>query len=247
MFKAVIIDDEQAARDRLQRLLASYEDIEIIAHAGDGERGAAIVNELRPDIVFLDIEMPELTGLEAARLFEYHPVIVFVTAFNQYAVQAFEAESIDYLLKPVTLERLEKTIQRIRRNGTTSVPDITAVLQQLTVKKEQDIRFSVKMHDEVFFIAEKDVYYFKAEEKYVFLCTHDAEYYYDGTLKELEEKLNNVLFFRIHKSYIVALDKVKACRKNVIGDYLVKMNDKANTELRIGRGYLEEVRKRLGF
>lgn len=247
MFKAIIIDDEQAARDRLQRLLSSFEDIEIIAIAADGEKGAAIVNELRPDIVFLDIEMPELNGLEAARLFEFHPVIVFVTAFNQYAVQAFEAESIDYLLKPVTLERLEKTIQRIRRTGTASAPDITEVIRQLTVKKEQDVRFSVKMHDEVFFIPEKDVYYFKAEEKYVFLCTNDAEYYYDGTLKELEEKLNAELFLRIHKSYIIAVNKVRSCKKNIIGDFLVKMNDKGASELRIGRGYLEEVRKRLGF
>lgn len=247
MFKAVIIDDEQAARDRLQRLLTPFDDFEIIASASDGEKGAALVNELRPDIVFLDIEMPELNGLEAARLFEYHPVIVFVTAFNQYAVQAFEAESIDYLLKPVTLERLEKTIQRIRRNVTTSAPDISAVIRQLTVKNEQGLRFSVKMHDEVFFIPEKDVCYFKAEEKYVFLCTHDAEYYYDGTLKELEEKLNTERFLRIHKSFIIAVNKVKSCKKNIIGDFLVKMNDKAASELRVGRGYLEDVRKRLGF
>ncbi len=247
MYKAVIIDDEQAARDRLLRLLTAYDDIEIIGQASDGEKGAETVNRLHPDIVFLDIEMPETNGLQAVGLFEYRPIIVFVTAFNQYAVQAFEAESIDYLLKPVTLERLEKTIQRIRRTGTTHHPDIQSVIQQLIEPKEREVRFSVKMHDEVFFIPEKDVSYFKAEEKYVFLCTHDAEYYYDGTLKELEDKLNNELFLRIHKSFIIALNKVRSCKKNIIGDYVVKMNDKSATELRVGRGYLEDVRKRLGF
>lgn len=247
MFKAVIIDDEKAARDRLARLLSGFPDITVVGEAFDGERGAEMVNSLRPDIVFLDIEMPETDGLKAAGLFEYRPVIVFVTAFNKYAVQAFEAESIDYLLKPVTLERLEKTIQRIRRYVIKDLPDISPVLRQLSLPPEKAMRFSVKMHDEVFFIPEKDVYYFKAEDKYVFLCTNDASYYYDGTLKDLEETLDTVKFIRIHKSYIVAVDKIKACKKNVIGDFVIKLSDKLATELRIGRGFLDDVRKKLSF
>ena len=245
--KTVIVEDESYSLDRLIKLLSSFDEIEIIGTAGDGETAVEIINKNKPDVVFLDIELPVFNGFEVVKKLRYKPKIVFITAYDNYAIKAFEINSIDYIMKPVEPERLKKTVQRLKEKKGGVNDDIIESLLKAIKSKEYLKLFSVKKGDEIIILPEEEVYYFKAEDKYVFLCTNDGEYFYDATLKELEDELDPGKFIRIHRSYIVSLDKISKIKKWFLGEYRVELKDKRNTTLKISRSYLPKVKRKLNF
>jgi len=244
MWKTIVIDDEQLARQRIKRLLAAYDEINIIAEAENGAEGLTLINDLKPDLIFLDIEMPVLNGFELLSKLAHQPKVVFTTAYDQYAIKAFEEGSIDYLLKPIELERLDKTIKKLKQTNLASnqVP-IDELIKQLQGKKTIKT-LTVKLGDKILLIKLTDIVHVQAEDKYVFLHTADGKKHLtDFTLSVLEEKLPDE-FLRIHRSEIINTDYIKEIRKGFNGALVFILNNADETRVTSSRSNSESLRLR---
>ncbi len=243
--KTLIIDDEQLARQRLKRLLKPFEEFEIIGEAVNGADGLEQIETLKPELIFLDIEMPVLNGFEMLSRLQHQPKVVFTTAYDQYAIKAFEEDSIDYLLKPIEAERLAKTVKKLQQNMQQPAPalPLEALMQQLFVKKELKT-LTVKIGDKILLIKLTDIVYIEAEDKYVFLHTTDGrKHLTDFTITTLEEKLPEP-FIRIHRSTIINTEHIKEIRKGFNGALVFVMNNTAGSKLTSSRSNGDALRER---
>jgi two-component system LytT family response regulator len=207
MIRVVLVDDEQAARERLRQMLGPMPGLEIVGEAADGEQAIERIVELRPDLVLLDIQMPGCSGLEvAACLPTPRPRIVFCTAFDQYAVDAFELHAVDYLLKPVNRVRLARAIERVcRGDGPEAGGEVQRVL---TALRSRNTRLLARLGDGYRVVPQQEVVHFFSDAGLTKLCTRDRSYLLDPTLNDLEERLDPALFFRVSRAAIVNLDCV---------------------------------------
>jgi DNA-binding LytR/AlgR family response regulator len=233
--RTFIAEDETHALRRFRDLLKAFPEILVVGESGDGITAAARINDLRPDLVFLDIRMPGASGFDVLDRLSCDPRIVFVTAYDEYAIRAFEENAVDYLLKPVTRERLEKTIERVARlEARISVKDLRD-LRSAIEEKAYLRRFFIKKGDEILIVPEADVLAFKAEDKVVILSARGGEHVLDITLKELENCLDPSKFCRIHRSVIVALDKIGKMQKWFHGEFLIFLED--GKKFKVSRNY----------
>lgn len=249
--RTLLIDDEQLALNRLRRLLNDYADtFEIIAEGHNGAEGLQLVEKHKPDLIFLDIEMPLLNGFEMLAKVSVMPMVVFATAYDQYAIRAFEENSVDYLLKPIENDRLQKTIAKVRERaelsqaegGRTPYSDNLMRLLEKMQPKQQMHALSVKSGDRILLIPLTDVSHFEAEDKYVFLNTLDGhQYLVNHTLTSLEEKLPTH-FTRISRSAIVNTHQVSEIQRYFTGKYILVMRDRKATSLHSGTTYGESLR-----
>jgi len=209
---AIIVDDEELARESLKSALAEFEDIEITAECANGFEALKMVNELKPQILFLDIQMPKLSGFDVVELLgKDAPLVVFVTAYDEYALKAFEAHAVDYLLKPVNKERLAKAIQHIDdslfyRRGQ-AVPEAL-----YDYKKQQPLVQRILIHDRgrVQVILADSIIYIQAQDDYVLLQTENESFMKYERMSRLESLLDQNMFIRIHRSYILNLNYLKS-------------------------------------
>lgn len=208
MIRTLIVDDEELARDRLRHLLKPFACIEIVGEAEDGEEAITKIEELGPNLVFLDIQMPGCSGIEvAASLPSPRPTIVFCTAFDQYAVNAFEVHAVDYLLKPVNRVRLAKAIERAR---TASHEELDSRVDKATrALDSHPSRFLGKKGNRYYVIRQNDVVSFESEGGLTKMVTAEDYYWIQPTLNELESRVNPGVFYRISRAAIVNLDAVK--------------------------------------
>lgn len=242
MYKTIVIDDEQLARQRIKRLLKAYDEIEIIAEAENGAEGLLLIEQHQPDLIFLDIEMPVLNGFEMLAKLTHQPKVVFTTAYDQYAIKAFEEGSIDYLLKPVELERLDKTIKKLKQSNLApaQIP-LEELIRQINGKKAIKT-LTVKIGDKILLIKLSDIVHIQAEDKYVFLHTVDGKKHLtDFTLSTLEEKLPEE-FLRIHRSDIINTDFIKEIRKGFNGALIFVLNNPTETRITSSRSNSEALR-----
>jgi two-component system LytT family response regulator len=244
MWKTIIIDDEQLARQRIKRLLKEYSELTIIAEAENGAEGLLLIEQHQPDLIFLDIEMPILNGFEMLAKLKHSPKVVFTTAYDQYAIKAFEEGSIDYLLKPIELERLDKTIKKLKQ---TNLVPAQLNLDELIKKinRQTEIKtLTVKLGDKILLIKLSDIINIQAEDKYVFLHTVDGKKHLtDFTLSVLEEKLPED-FIRIHRSDIININYIKEIRKGFNGALIFVLNTQAETKVSSSRSNSEALRNR---
>lgn len=244
--KVLIVDDEKPARDRLRQLLDDFDEYEVVAEAGNGEEAISLAAETTPDIVLLDIRMPGLDGIEAAHhlnKLESPPAIVFATAYDEYAIDAFDARAIGYVLKPVRRERLAGALEQAARLAAGTLAEVAAASHMESRRKH----VCSTSHGQLKLIPVKDVYYFRADQKYV--CVHHAggQDLIDDSLKSLEEEFGDD-FVRIHRGVVVAADKIDRVAKSTDGKHHVVMRDgshEAENELIISRRHLADVRRRL--
>lgn len=241
---AIIADDEQHLANYLhERLTALWPELAIVGIARNGLEAIRLVDDESPSIVFLDIRMPGLTGLEVASRLDAKTHVVFVTAYDQYAVEAFDRQAADYLLKPVTDERLVRAIERLKSKlAKAEVPgDVAGLLKQLATAlpgaKNSRLRWiRASVGDTVRQIPVEDVYYLQAQDKYVSVYTRDGESLIRTPLSELLEQLDPDTFWQIHRSSIVNVNYVAASRRDVMGKTVVKLRD-GKTELPVSRAY----------
>jgi two-component system LytT family response regulator len=240
MIRALIVDDEAPARERLRRLLAEWTDVEIAGEAADGEEAMERIAELKPDVVFLDIQMPGASGLEvAASLGEPRPHVIFCTAFDQFAVDAFELHAIDYLLKPVSRARLEKAIERVRQR-----PGADAGLDRLAAAGGgAPARFLARKGNTYRVVHVREVLAFVSEGGLTALLAGGQQYWMNPTLNELESRLDARRFFRISRAAIVNLDAVKEVEPDAGGHGDVVLRD--GTRLEVSRRRFRELTERL--
>ena len=251
--KTLLIDDEPLAISRLRRLLEKHQDtFDVVGDAPNGAEGLMLVESIRPDVIFLDIEMPLLNGFEMLARLTTMPMVVFATAFDQYAIRAFEENSVDYLLKPIEADRLARTAQKIsalfERNDTAPSPtnpmteSVMRLLAQMQPKKEI-YSISVKTGEKIRLIPLSDIAYFEAEDKYVFLATMDGQKFLTTyTLTTLSEKLPDT-FVRVSRSVMVNRHKIAEVHKHFDGKFLLAMSDKKGTRLTTGSTYGDAVRQ----
>ncbi len=245
LFKAIIIDDEPAARRLMKSLLAEHIDaIEVIDEAGSGREALKKIEELQPDVIFLDIQMPDLTGFEVLEQLEKKPNVIFTTAYEQYALKAFEIFSLDYLLKPIKEERLAQSIERLKQVGKSNtnidMKGLQEVIQQLKMPKKATA-LPIKTGDRINLIRFETISYLEANDKYVFIHTTDGQKFLtDQSLTTMEEKLPEQ-FYRVQKSYILNKDAIKEMHKHFNGRYLFVMNDKTLTQITSGRTYNDAI------
>ncbi len=253
IYRAILVDDEELAVKRLQRLLKAEPAVDIVATAENGREAIELSDRLRPDLLFLDIQMPGLSGFDVIRRLRHKPVVIFTTAFDEYALAAFETCAVDYLLKPIEKDRLHKALEKLgmlRIAGTSGELEQRLDLLLRTLERDRKESFlthiPVKMGDRILVFAVAEVACFCACDKYTFLVTGEKEYIIDRTLAELQERLDPERFVRIHRSTIVNVDHVKEIVSLLGGHYLCRLKHQTR-ELPISRAMAKNLRQALGF
>jgi two-component system, LytTR family, response regulator len=207
MKKIVIIDDEPLARSIVKEYLEDYKDIEIVQECNDGFEGVKAIMQHQPDLVFLDIQMPKINGFEMLELIEQPPAVVFATAFDEYAIKAFEAHAVDYLLKPFSKERFDKAIQKWLEQDHAGI-HTPALLEEVSQASPQNQRIVVKNGSRIKIIPVQDVHYLEAADDYVKVFTHEGYFLKNKTMSHFEKSLDPMQFVRSHRSYIVNVQQV---------------------------------------
>jgi two-component system, LytTR family, response regulator len=253
MITVLIVEDEQPALDRLTLFLQEQVDIQLIGSARTGREGALLIDAQKPDLVFLDIHLPDISGLDLLRIITHQPFIIFTTAYNQYAVQAFELQAVDYLLKPFSEDRLQQALQRVREKTGQNVPPELNTLKNLLARygavrnTEYLTRIPSKIGDKIYILADDDIIYLASEERIVFAHLYETKYIINYTLDELQARLNPDKFFRIHRSTLVNLNYISLIESWFAGGYKTRMKDKQSTELIISRTAGKQLRQKLGW
>lgn len=208
MYKVILIDDEPLARQLLSVFLKTYTNMEVVAECGDGFEGFKAIQELQPDLVFLDVQMPKLSGFEMLELLDSPPSVIFTTAFDEYALKAFEAHAVDYLLKPVTKERFEKAMQKwLAQAEARKQPELTELASEKVYEGYQH-RIVVKDNGRIRIIPVQDLHYLEANDDYVKIVTKEGSYLKKSTLSHIEQSLDPEQFVRVHRSYIVPVSQL---------------------------------------
>ncbi|WP_457553234.1 LytR/AlgR family response regulator transcription factor [Desulfobacula sp.] len=237
-FRAIIADDEEILRTGITSLLKRlWPSLEICGQAENGTQALLMIQSQKPDIAFLDIKMPGMTGVEVAKNVLGQTKIVFITAYDQFAVEAFESEAVDYVLKPVTKLRLKKSIDRLKKQlalkDQKQTPDhtikkIIQVLENRTAPEYLRV-IKVKTGTELRFVPISEIIYFKAEDKYTIVETAKNEFLITTPIKDLEKRLDPEHFWRIHRSAIVNIEKIKKITRSFTNQMLVNFHDTDDT------------------
>ncbi len=208
--RTLILEDEIPAQNLLKAYLSDYPEIELIGVYADGYSGCVAIGELKPDLILLDIQMPKLTGIEVLELITHRPQIIFTTAYDEYAVRAFELSATDYLLKPFSKERFGYAISKAITNCGAPLPQQVNAQEQLSENLEQHLnRVAVRSGSKIHVINCADIYYFESEGDYVKLHTTTGRFLKEKTMKYYESKLSSQQFLRIHRSYIANIDHIR--------------------------------------
>lgn len=249
MFRTLIVDDEELARLRMKKLLEPYaSQVEIIGEAQDGLSALEKIRSLKPDLVFMDIQMPGMTGLEVVSQLQESeiPWVVFATAFDEYAIRAFEESAVDYLLKPIEIDRLKSTMAKLERLTAKTAPNmmetVRKLVEQQTPAQKYLQRIQVKIGDRTLLLNSKQAIRFEAEDKYTTVHTDDSKYVIDTPLVELEARLDPAEFMRIHRAHLVNVTRIAEIQRQFGGRLKVVLNDKAKTGLPVSRNFVDKVR-----
>lgn len=246
--RTLIVDDEKLAREKLRRLLGEETDVEIIGETSCGFDTVEFINEKQPDLVFLDIQMPELNGFEVLQKINQDkmPTIIFVTAFDQYALEAFNVHALDYLTKPFDRERLQLALQKARnqidsnRQGQMD-ERLISLLSDLKEEKQYPDRLVLKTSGRIYFVKTDDIDWIEAAGNYIKIHVGKKSHMLRETMSSIENRLDPDKFLRIHRSRLVNIDRIKELNPLFSGDYLVTLSD--NTELNLSRKYHSRLQK----
>ena len=249
MIRAFIVDDEQLAIDRLRRLLARTERVQVMGSSTDPEAALAMLTEQTIDVLFLDIEMPGLTGFELLERLESNVPVVFTTAYDEYALRAFSVNSIDYLLKPVEFEHLERALDKLSQRGDAR-PDVRQLARELAAQLAQGRRLeriASRVGERTTLLDVVRLSHIVARDKLTYAVLAGREHVIDVTLTELEERLDARRFVRIHRATIVNTAFVMELHADVDGGVIVRLRDEAKTELSVARDRVRDLKERLGI
>ena len=250
--RVLVVDDEPLARARARRVLATLPGVELVGEAGNATEAREAIAAAHPDVVLLDVQMPGEDGFALLASLAPRPAVVFVTAYDQYAVRAFEENAVDYLLKPWRPERLAAALERARTE-LAGPADLSRRLEALLASVGPGARgtphldrFTVRIGLRQLIVKAGDVLWFGAEDKLVFAAVEGDRHYVNFTLDELESRLDPARFVRVHRSAIANLDRAVAMRPGFAGTWRLQMNDAARTEVPVSRARARSLRTRLG-
>lgn len=249
--RTLIVDDEPLGRERIRMLLSSDPEIEVVEECSDGQQAVESIKRSKPALVFLDVQMPGMDGFAVLQAIAggWMPAVVFVTAYDRYAVRAFEVHALDYLLKSFDRERFQAALRRAKeqirqsREGLLS-ERLTGLLEDLEAREKRLTRLIVRSAGRISFVRVEEIDWLEAADNYVRIHVSRESHLIRETLQSLEERLDPTKFFRIHRSTVVNFDRIKEMQPLFHGDYLVRLRD--GTELTLTRNYKEKLAGPLG-
>lgn len=243
--KVFIIEDEEPARNLLKSYIGESEMLEITGEFPDGFSGAKAINELKPDLVFLDIQMPKLTGFEVLEIIDHKPNIIFTTAYDEYAIKAFEMNAVDYLLKPFSRERFRQAVEKAVVKIKTEQKDeirLNSVIQTIDNKKENIFRIAVKTGTKIHVVPCEQIIFLAAEGDYVMIHTKENKYLKEKTMKYFESHLDTNQFVRIHRSFIVNVNEIARIEHYDKESYMIFMKNNIQLKASVsGYKLLKEI------
>jgi two-component system LytT family response regulator len=253
--RAFLVDDEPLALKRLRRMLAATGRVEITGESSDPEQAIHAIESASPDVLFLDIEMPGLTGFQMLERLTPQPLVVFTTAYGRYALEAFDVNSIAYLLKPVEAAQLERALDKIERLrvGAEPRPEIRELLDRVTAlagssaRSQYPDRVASRIGERIEFVELDRITHFFASDKLTYAATPAKNYVVDNTIQDLEQKLDPRKFIRIHRATLLNVDYIRELHTWFAGRMLVRLKDEKRTELSVSRDRVRVLKERLGI
>jgi two-component system LytT family response regulator len=245
--KTLIIEDEKPARDLIRTFLEGFPSVELIGEFDNGFDGLKAINELKPDAIFLDVQMPKLTGFEMLEVLEHQPEVVFTTAYDQYAIRAFEQNAVDYLLKPFSQERFSETIQKLqyRLESKNEEKGIEKIRQHLADSDEKLHRVVIKKSGKIHVISTDNITYLEAQDDYVMIYTKEDRYLKQQTMKYFEKHLDPQQFVRVHRSYITNITCIERIEPYEKSNYILILKD--GNKVPVSRSGMQLLKDNLDF
>jgi DNA-binding LytR/AlgR family response regulator len=256
-YRCVVVDDEKPARERIKRLLATETDIEVVGEAADAVAAARLIDREKPDLCFLDVQMPEGTGFDVLDRIEHLPQVIFTTAYDQYAVRAFEVSSVDYLLKPFSRGRFEEALARARETlerperGSSEVVELLQAIRRDIGTAERGVpstaspeRISARRGSRILLLDPAEVQWFEAEDTLVFARTLEGRFLVERTLSELEDQLPDA-FFRAHRGYLVNVGRIGEIQPGEAGTFVIRMRDDPESAIPLSRRQARKLKERI--
>jgi DNA-binding LytR/AlgR family response regulator len=248
VLRTLVVDDERLARERLRGFLRALPEVEVVGEAANGPEAVALIESLRPDLVLLDIQMPGMDGFGVLRALSHRPEVIFATAHDAYAIQAFDVQAADYLLKPISRDRLSEAVRRVRgrRDNGQPTPDVQELVRALQQRERRHAaQLPVHKGRQILIVPVEDIFWFEVEYRLVYAHTASERYMTGFTLKDLEERLDPELFFRAHKSRLVNLNQVKAIVPWFAGRFKLVMRNPSSSEVELSRAQARVLRRRM--
>lgn len=246
----IVIDDEKLARELLLEFLEPFDDVEVIAECSRGNEAVEKIDELKPDLIFLDVQMPGMDGFGVLEEIDHLPYVIFTTAYDQYALQAFENNAVDYLLKPLDEERFQKAIVRARQRiksdkSASNIEELLRSVKEETgeAREKYSSHLFVQKSEKLLNLDVRDIIHLEASGDYTVLSTKNDQFLSSSGIGKLEEKLNPDIFIRIHRSTIINLNYLKEIEKHFNGGLIVKMEN--GKSFPVSRTYAKQIRKKV--
>jgi two-component system LytT family response regulator len=241
-YKALIIEDEKPARDLLKAYLEEFDQVELLGEYDNGFDGLKAVNELQPDVIFLDVQMPKLSGFEMLEVLEHNPEVIFTTAYDQYAIQAFEQNAVDYLLKPFSRERFREAIERLDARDRGSIEKIKI---HLADGDEKLHRVVIKKSGRIHVFSTSEINFLEAQDDYVMIYTGEGKYLKQQTMKYFEKHLDPEQFIRVHRSYIVNISRIERIEPYEKSNFILILKD--GNKIPVSRSGMQQLKENLDF
>jgi len=247
----IIVEDERPARDLLKTYLQEYEELELLGEYDNGFDGLKAINELKPDAIFLDVQMPKLTGFELLEVLEHQPEVIFTTAYDQFAIRAFEQNAVDYLLKPFSKNRFREAIVKLdqrlksKSDGTLEKSSIEKIRQHFAESDEKLHRVVIKKTGKIHVISTDDINFLEAQDDYVMVYTNEGKFLKQQTMKYFEQHLDNQQFVRVHRSYIANIACIERIEPYEKSNFILILKD--GNKVPVSRGGMQVLKESLDF
>ena len=254
--KIIIVEDERPARDLLRTYIEEFPNLEIIAECDNGYDGLKTINELKPDAIFLDVQMPKLTGFELLEVIDHLPEVIFTTAYDQFAINAFERNAVDYLLKPFSRERFKEAVSKLntrleakeggaKEGGAKEESSIEKIRQHFADSDEKLHRVVIKKAGKIHVISTGDINFLEAQDDYVMIYTNEGKYLKQQTMKYFEQHLDNQQFVRVHRSYIANITCIERIEPYEKSNFILILKD--GNKVPVSRSGMQVLRENLDF
>jgi len=251
IIKTIIVEDEKPARDLIRAYLENFPMVEVIGEYDNGFDGLKAINELKPEAIFLDVQMPKLTGFEMLEVLEHHPEVVFTTAYDQYAIRAFEQNAVDYLLKPFSLERFSEAIGKLEsrfdasHDSKDAISGIEKIRKHLAESDEKLHRVVIKKSGRIHVISADDINFLEAQDDYVMIYSDEGKYLKQQTMKYFEKHLDPQQFVRVHRSYIANITCIERIEPYEKSNFILILKD--GNKVPVSRSGMQVLKENLDF
>ena len=242
----IIVDDEKLARDLLREYLESFEEMELVAECAKGSEAVEKINKLKPDVIFLDVQMPGMSGFDVLEEIDHEPYVIFTTAYDQYAIKAFEKNAVDYVLKPLDEERFRLAVNRAlkrKKQENSTIDDLLKSLQVETKRSAYESHVFVQKSEKLFNLPVEEIIFLEASGDYTIITTKADQFVSSSGIGKLEEILNPETFIRVHRSTIINLNSLKEIERHFNGGMVVKMHN--GKSFPVSRTYAKLIRKKV--